>query len=136
MTAESKKYTIALIDDDKWLLALYGEKFRLEGFTVHTATNGKDGYALILIEKPDLIISDVVMPNGDGFELLNKVRHNSELKNIPFISLTNLSSDRDQAEMDRLGADAYLIKSDFTPSQAVGKIRVIMAKIELKRKNK
>ena len=122
----SEKDSMVLIDDDRWLLELYGEKFKAEGFIVHTATNGRDGYDLALKLRPTMIISDVVMSGGDGFELLRKVRHNSELKHLLFIGLTNLSSNKDQLELETLGADAFIVKVDFTPTQAVERVKLLI----------
>lgn len=129
-----KKNNIVLIDDDRWLLDLYGEKLRMEDFVVHTATNGKEGYELITKHKPDIILSDVVMAGGDGFTLLRNVRKNKDLDDVPVIILTNLSSDMDREELEKSGSNGYLVKSDFTPSQVVDKIRKIIDKFEVDRK--
>jgi DNA-binding response OmpR family regulator len=120
MSKEHKK--IVFIDDDKWLLDLYTEKLRLEGFEVSSATNGKDGYVLIEKERPDLVVADVVMPNGDGYDLLKKVRANAELADIKIINLTNLANEQDEEQLLALGSNGYLVKADFTPSQFVTKL--------------
>lgn len=124
------KKTIVLIDDDKWLIDLYGEKLRLEDYNVFTAHNGKDGYEMVLKEKPDLVLSDVVMAGGDGFYVLEKMRSNIETKSIPVISLTNLSNEQDKKALDELGTNDYLVKADYTPSQVVEKIRKMIEKFE------
>lgn len=120
------KEKILLIDDDKWLLDLYGERLRLDDFEVLTATNGKDGYELAIAEKPDLILTDVVMSGGDGFYVLDKIKSNSETKDIKVICLTNLAASQDFAELESAGSDGILIKADYTPAQAVDKIRKML----------
>ncbi|NTU98458.1 response regulator [Candidatus Falkowbacteria bacterium] len=117
------KQTIVLADDDKWLVDLYGEKLRLEGYAVHTAHNAKDAYSLVLAHKPDLVLSDVVMAGGDGFYLLKKIKSNPDIQHIPVISLTNLSNDQDKEALFKWGTSDYLVKADFTPSQVVERIR-------------
>jgi len=124
-----KKYTIVLADDDKWLLDLYSEKLRMEGFEVYTASSGKEAFEKIEQYKPNLVLSDVVMPGGDGFALLKKLRKNPLYTKLPVINLTNLSSDIDRKELEKLGSDGYLVKADFTPSQVVDKIRRLIDKL-------
>jgi CheY-like chemotaxis protein len=126
---KSKK-VIVLADDDKWLLDLYGEKLRLEDFIVHTASNGKEAYERILRYKPDIVLSDVVMPGGDGFFLLKKIRKNPLLKDLIVINLTNLSNKQDEEALNDLGSDGYLVKADHTPTQVVDKLRRMLDKIE------
>ncbi|KKQ61892.1 MAG: Two-component system sensor histidine kinase/response regulator,hybrid ('one-component system') [Parcubacteria group bacterium GW2011_GWE2_38_18] len=125
---KKEKKTIVLVDDDKWLIDLYGEKLRLEDFNVFTAHNGKDGVEMILKHKPELVLSDVVMAGGDGFYVLEKVRANPITHDIPVISLTNLSNDQDKEALYKLGTDEYLVKADFTPTQVVEKIRKLLDK--------
>jgi DNA-binding response OmpR family regulator len=125
-----KKKTIVLADDDKWLIDLYSEKLRLEDFNVFVAHNGKDGFDLALKHQPDLVLSDVVMAGGDGFELLKKLKSTPETKDIPVISLTNLSNEQDKKELEDLGTSGYLVKADYTPSQVVDRIRKILDGLE------
>jgi DNA-binding response OmpR family regulator len=117
---------IVFVDDDKWLLDLYSERLRIEGYTVYAASSGKEAYLLIEQKRPGLVISDVVMPNGDGFDLLQKIRANKSMNDIKVINLTNLSSDRDEEQLRHLGSDGYLIKSNYTPTQFTEKIKSIL----------
>ncbi len=121
-----KKKTIILIDDDKWITDLYGEKLQEEGFNIFTANNGKEGAKLIGIYKPDLILLDVVMPGGDGFSVLKQVKSNEETKAVPVVMLTNLSNDEDKKTAESLGAEYYMIKVNKTPAQVAEKIKEIL----------
>lgn len=121
-----KKSVVILIDDDKWITDLYGEKLQEEGFDIFCANNGKDGVKLIDLYKPDLILLDVVMPGGDGFYVLKQIKNKEETKNIPVIVLTNLSNTSDRKMAESLGAEFYLIKVDHTPKQVAEKIREIL----------
>ncbi|NTW22707.1 response regulator [Candidatus Falkowbacteria bacterium] len=129
------KKVIVLADDDKWLVDLYGEKLRLEGYEVHTAHNGKDGFDLVLENMPDLVLSDVVMAGGDGFYLLKKIKSNPETMHVPVISLTNLSNEQDKKALFDIGTADYLVKADFTPTQVVDRISKILER-EIARKAK
>lgn len=121
-----KKSIVILIDDDKWITDLYGEKLREEDFNIFTANNGKEGVKLINLYKPDLILLDIVMPGGDGFYVLKEIKKKEETKNIPVIVLTNLSNEEDRKNAERLGADYYMVKINYTPDKVAEKIREVL----------
>lgn len=114
---------IILIDDDQDLLDMYETKLSLSGFKVLTATNGNEGFDLVSNNEPDLILTDLVMPESDGFELLRKIRNSKATKDFPVVALTNLSSDNDRDQAKKLGAVDYIVKSNFTPAQIVERVR-------------
>lgn len=121
------KKTIILIDDEKSITDMYGEKIRQEGFNIFCANNGTDGARLISLYKPDLILLDIVMPQGDGFYVLNEIKKDNETKNIPVIVLTNLGNEKDKQEAFTLGAVEYMIKANNTPSKIIQKIKETIA---------
>ena len=82
-----------------------------EGYTLISSGDGEEALAVAIGEKPDLIVSDVMMPKISGFEMLDLLRSNDSTKNIPIIMLTALSSEKQRERGNRLGADRYLIKS-------------------------
>ena len=120
------KPTIVLLDDDKWITDLYSDKLKMEGFRVFVANNGKDGFKLIIEHRPDLVLTDIVMPKGDGFYVLKKIKETEEVKNVPVITLTNIASEHDKQQGIELGACDYLMKAENTPSQVVKKIRTVL----------
>ena len=115
---------ILVVEDDSFVMDIYQTKLSQEGFDVDTAANGME--ALKKIEKenvrPDLMLLDIVMPYVDGLEVLKKVRGIEEMKTVPIIMLTNLSQKEEVDEGMALGANDYLIKSHFTPSEVLEKI--------------
>jgi len=115
--------TIILIDDDEVLLEMYEKKLSLSGFEVLTAHNGGDGVKIASANKPDLILTDLVMPITDGFEVLRRIKSDKALKNVPAIALTNLSSEADKKAVFELGAIDYIVKSNYTPSQVVDRVK-------------
>ena len=120
--------TILLIEDDDFLLTMYKMKLELENFKVITATNGENGLRMIREKKPDLILLDLVLPKMSGFEIMKELKKDKELWKIPVIMLTNLSQKDDVQKGFNLGAQEYLIKVHFLPSEVISKIRKILEK--------
>jgi len=124
----NKEIKILLIEDDPFLLSMYSTKFELEGFNIVTADNGEKGLEMAKEEKPNIILLDILMPKMNGFEVLAGLKSNQETREIPVILLTNLNQ-KDEVERGMaLGADDYLIKAHFMPSEVVGKIQKIIEK--------
>lgn len=120
------KNKILLVEDDAFLISMYMTKFELEGFIVLTADDGEKGLAMAAKEKPDIILLDIMLPKMNGFDVLKGLKQNKETTNIPVILLTNLSQ---QSEIERglnMGAQDYLIKAHFMPSEVLDKIRRIL----------
>lgn len=119
----ANKKSILLVEDDEFLAELYATKLNLEGFEVSLAVDGEKGLKLAKEMNPDLILLDIILPKKDGFEVLKVLKSDARLKKIPVILLTNLSQkDEVQKGLD-LGANDYLIKAHFMPSEVVKKIK-------------
>lgn len=115
---ESKiKTRIVLAEDDEILGSLYDEALSLMGFSVGLAKSGKECLRLVEENDPDLVILDIVMPDGDGFFVLKKIREGQKNKSVPVIMHTNLFNEEDKAEAMRLGAKEYVVKANITPTQ-------------------
>lgn len=117
------KKTVLLVEDDTFLLSMYTTKFELENFKVLAAEDGEKGLKMALKENPDIILLDIMLPKIDGLEVLKKLKADSKTKNIPVILLTNLSQKNEIEQALSLGADDYLIKAHFMPSEVVEKIK-------------
>jgi two-component system chemotaxis sensor kinase CheA len=89
------------------------------GFQVKTAIDGLDAYQFLQTDDYDLVVSDVEMPNLNGFELTLKIRNNVRFANIPVVLVTALSSDFDKQRGMEAGANAYIVKSNFEQSNLV-----------------
>lgn len=101
---------ILLIEDNAGVLESTQELLQLEGFSVHTASNGQEGFLKIEQLLPDIIISDILMPLMDGLQLLSEVARYPKLNTIPFIFLSAKSEKTDVRVGLDLGADDYLVK--------------------------
>lgn len=123
-----KKLKVLLIEDDIFLSSMYITKFKLEGFEAILGNNGEEGLALAKAEIPDIILLDIMMPKMNGFDVLENLKKDSRLKNIPIVMLSNLSQKDEIERCLSMGADDYLIKAHFMPSEVVAKIKKTMEK--------
>ncbi|MBL7155035.1 MAG: response regulator [Candidatus Portnoybacteria bacterium] len=119
---EKNKKKILIIEDEKFLLEMYQSRFEKEGYRVFTAINGQPGLELAQKEKPDLIILDILMPEMDGYEVIKKLKENSQTEKIPILVLSNLGQPEEINQGLKLGADDYIIKTDLTPSELINKV--------------
>ncbi len=104
-----KEYKLLVVEDNSELLSTYAEMFS-DMYTVITAQNGKEGYQIAKKELPDIIISDVMMPEMNGFELAHKLKSRIETCHIPLILLTAKTGEEAQLEGYESGADIYVEK--------------------------
>lgn len=105
---------IMLVEDDNNLREIYGARLLAEGYQIVSAQDGEEALALAVKEKPDLIISDVMMPRISGFDMLDILRNAPETRDTKVIMMTALSQAEDKSRADKLGADRYLVKSQVT----------------------
>ena len=105
---------LLLVEDDNNLREIYEARLAAEGYTIVSAKDGEEALAVAKAEKPDLVISDVMMPKISGFEMLDILRNTDGLKSVRVIMLTALGQSEDQQRANKLGADRYLVKSQVT----------------------
>lgn len=122
---ESKK-TILLVEDDTFILEMYATKLLNFGYNVITATDGEEALKTVKSKHPDFILLDLVLPSMDGFDVLKAIKKDPKIKDIPVVLLTNLGERKDVETGLKLGADDYLIKAHFTPSEVIEKIQNLM----------
>lgn len=105
---------ILLVEDDNNLREIYEARLQAEGYDISSAQDGEEALVVAKQVKPDLIISDVMMPKISGFEMLDILRNTPGLEHVRVIMLTALGQAEDQARANDLGADKYLVKSQVT----------------------
>jgi DNA-binding NarL/FixJ family response regulator len=118
---------ILIVDDDSTLRAALTRYLKDRGFSVNSAASGVEGFESFSQDTPDLIVSDVVMPEMDGFELCTRVRESSTGRLIPFIFLSGRCDLEDRIQGHSLGADDYLVKP-FHPRELIAKIEAQLAR--------
>ena len=105
---------VMLVEDDNNLREIYEARLLAEGYEIVSAKDGEEALALAVKEKPDLIISDVMMPKISGFDMLDILRSTPETKSTKVVMMTALSQVDDKNRAEKLGADRYLVKSQVT----------------------
>jgi signal transduction histidine kinase len=123
------KATILIVDDEPALLMGLAATIRRHGYNVITATNGRDGLQKAKEALPDLILSDVMMPPPNGFELRKLMSLDSDLASIPFIFLTARSNPEDRVSGIREGADDYITKP-FVTEELLARIEAVFRRVK------
>jgi two-component system sensor histidine kinase/response regulator len=115
----SRQATLLLVDDDPSILDGVTDLLTLAGYRVITAVSGSGALGVLQQQRPDLIISDIMMPDMDGYELFSAIRSNPNWAPIPFIFLTARGQPSDVRTGNSLGVDAYITKP-FEPDTLLG----------------
>lgn len=117
---------ILLVEDDKSLREIYGVRLLAEGYDIVSAGDGEQALAMAIKERPQLIVSDVMMPKISGFDMLDILRSTTETKDIKVIMMTALSSEDQRARGQALGADRYLVKSQVGIEDVVRTVHEVL----------
>jgi len=118
---------ILITEDDKYLRDFYSEFLTSEGYSVATAENGQVGLQILMTQKPDIVMIDLMMPVMDGKTMLHKMREMPEFQKTPVIILTN-AGDADNIRQTQLfeNANEFLIKSNVTPDEILARIKTFI----------
>ncbi len=117
---------VMIVEDDDSLREIYGIRLTAEGYAVVSARDGEEALAVAVRERPDLIVSDVMMPKISGFDMLDILRSTPETRNIKVIMMTALSSDEQRQRGENLGADRYLVKSQAGIEDVVNVVHEVL----------
>jgi len=128
MGNETTKKRILIVEDDSFVMDIYQTKLGQSGYEVTGAGNGLEALKKMEEGTFDLILLDIIMPYMDGLEVLKKIKADEKNKNLPIILLTNLSQKEEVDKGLGLGANDYLIKSHFTPSEVLEKVKGYLEK--------
>lgn len=119
---------ILIVDDDPYILKMYELKLGLENYEIETAENGKIALEKIKSFRPDVILLDILMPEMDGFGVLSEMKKDSDHKKIKVIVLTNFGESKNLSKAKALGAGDFIVKTQFTPSQVLERVKEILRK--------
>ena len=117
-----------LVEDDPTLVEMYRVKFTESGFDLTVSGNGSEGLEIALKQPFDIILLDIILPGMDGFAILQELKKNAKTKATPVVMMSYLGQVADISRGKELGANDYLVKASFTPSQVVEKILSIVGK--------
>ena len=112
---------LLLIDDDPNLVLLVKDYLEFQGYQVTTAENGREALEILGTEIPDMIICDVMMPEMDGYALVEQVRQDPRTSWIPVMFLSAKGQSQDRVKGLKTGADVYLVKP-FEPEELVAQV--------------
>lgn len=115
-----------VVEDDSALREIYSIRITADGYEVVSAGDGEEALAVAVREKPDLILSDVMMPKISGFDMLDILRNTPETAKIKVIMMTALSSEDQRERGERLGADRYLVKSQVGIEDVINAIHEVL----------
>ena len=121
---------IVIVEDDPMISEIYQRKFSESGFEVIMAENGKRALEIVKEKGVDIVLSDLIMPEMGGLELIKNLRGGDYDAKIKIIILSNLTDSRDEAI--ELGANGFLAKSAFTPTEMVAEVKKILDALENK----
>ena len=122
---------IMVVEDEASLREIYSIRITAEGYDVVSAGDGEEALAVAVREKPDLILSDVMMPKISGFDMLDILRSTPETANIRVIMMTALSAEDQRQRGERLGADRYLVKSQVGIEDVINAIHEVLGDKEV-----
>lgn len=117
---------ILLIDDDESILTIFGTALAKDGFQTVTSATGQDGVNKAISEKPDLILSDQILPDISGNNIIVELQNHTETKNIPVIILSNFSQEELVSNAIKSGAIDYVFKYQVEPQDIVKKVREVL----------
>jgi len=124
-----KTYRVLAVEDDARLLRLVAHTLRQAGFSVATAENGREGLERVAERPPDLIISDINMPELDGFAFRDRLLADPEMRRVPFLFLTARDAPEDQIRGLRSGVDEYITKP-FVPAVLLARVEAVLRRHE------
>ena len=101
---------VLVVDDSSTVRKFVSVSLEMQGFKVTSACDGMDALEKLPTKKFDLVITDLNMPNMDGFELIKALRENSEYRDLPVIILTSLSDEASKEQGAKLGVSSYVVK--------------------------
>lgn len=114
--------TILVVEDTELLRRMYADKLTQDGYTVLPAADGLEALSLVRSHSVDLILLDLVMPRMSGLEVLDTVKSDPRISDIPVIVLSNLGQEDDVKRGMEMGAADYLVKNEARPADVSAKI--------------
>jgi len=126
MPEEFDRRKILVVDDEERMVRFIRMNLEHDGFLVSEAFNGKQAIQKMRDATPDLLLLDVMMPDVDGFEVLETIR---EISNVPVIMLTAKGEEDDRVRGLELGADDYVTKP-FSPRELVSRVKAVLRRTE------
>lgn len=126
---------IAIVEDDPMISEIYQKKFSQSEFEVFAVESGDQLLNLAKKENLDVVLLDLIMPKMDGFEVIKNLRNGNYSPKTKIIVFSNLSQKEDREKALKLGANGFITKSDYTPTEMVKEITRLMNQFREEEKN-
>jgi len=126
---------IIIVEDDSMISEIYHKKFSDSGFEVFAVTTGEQALNVARTKKVDVVMTDLIMPKMDGFQVIENLRNGEFDPNIKIIVTSNLSQKEDRDKAINLGANGFVAKSEYSPSDLVKEIQRLTSQFEEQKKN-
>ncbi len=114
---------IVIIEDEEIMINLLQKKLSQNGYEVSIARDGREGLDLVRKIMPDLVLLDIIMPKMGGFEVMDEMRQDEKLKEIPVIIVSNSGQPVEIDKAKESGAKDWLIKTEFDPQEVIDKVK-------------
>ncbi len=121
---------ILLIDDDNETREVYVELFRQAGFRVEEAENGVEGLEKINAKRPDIILTGIIMPQMDGFTLVEALKKNVVTANIPVVFLSHLGRQEDEERSREIGVSDFIVRGITPLPEVLARIKMLLSTTE------
>ena len=118
---------VLVIDDDPVIVELLRVNFEIEGFEVVSAGDGRQGFDRAVADRPDVVLSDIMMPRFDGLQLLSRLKKDPATKSLPVILLSAKAQNVEVQQGLDMGADDYVTKP-FDPLELIDRVNAVLAK--------
>ncbi len=122
------KEKVLIVDDDPYILKMYELKLGFENYQIATAENGKIALEKIKSFKPDVVLLDILMPELDGFGVLEEMKKYPDHSKTKVIILTNFGESTNLDKAKSFGVGDFIVKTQLTPSQVVERVKKILGK--------
>ncbi|OGM91245.1 hypothetical protein A2755_02480 [Candidatus Wolfebacteria bacterium RIFCSPHIGHO2_01_FULL_48_22] len=125
---EDTKKKILLIEDDPFLSSLLKNRFSKEGLEVMYAKDGQEAVTILKDASPDVILLDLILPKKSGFEVMEAIRQDPQLRDAPIIIISNLGQPEDMQKGQELGAVEYFVKAKTSIDDLVKNVLEFLTK--------
>lgn len=117
---------ILFVEDDEGFFNLFSAALSMRGYNIVHVSDGSLAVEKAKLEKPDLILLDIILPGMSGLDILKEIKESDETKDIKVVMLTNFGTDANVAKAVELGSDDYLMKYNVVPSELPNKIAFLL----------
>ena len=123
---------VLIIEDEDVLRNILAKKLEKEGYEVVVAADGEKGMESVRNENPDIVLLDILLPKKNGYQILEEMHDDVDLKKIPVLIISNSGQPVEVKRLLELGACDYLVKADFEPKEVIDKMRICLNKNNFK----